>query len=114
MATILDSFTWVVSPTGALGYPGPKMPYVATVVEVSSYVTAATSATFNIEERSTIGSAGTNVLSADQVADVTGESVTSSFGNGSLAKDSFLWLDVASISGTPGYLQVGITFSYSV
>lgn len=114
MATIIDSFSWIVTPAGAAGYPGPKMPYAATVIEVSSYVTAATSATFNIEERGTIGSAGTDVLSADQVADITGESVTSSFGNDSLAKDSFLWLDVASISGTPGYLSVTIAFSYSV
>jgi len=114
MATILDSFTWVVSPTGALGYPGPKMPYAATVVEVSSFVTAATSATFNIEARDTIGSAANNVLTTDMVADVTGESVTSSFNDGAIAKDQFLWLDVASIVGTPGYLQVCITFSYSV
>lgn len=114
MATIYDSFTWIVQPAGAAGYPGPKLPYAATVVEVSSYVTAATSATFNVEERSTIGSAGTDVLSADQVADTNGESVTSSFANDGLAANSYLWLDVASISGTPGYLSVTLAFTYTV
>jgi hypothetical protein len=114
MATITDSFTWIVMPTGALGVPGPKMPYAATVTEVSSYVTAATSATFNIEERSSIGSAGTNVLSSDQVADTNGESITSSFGNSGLASGCYLWLDVASVSGTPGTLQVTIAFTYEV
>lgn len=114
MATIYDSFTWVTAVTGAVGVPGPKMPYAATVVEVSAYVTAATSATFNIEERSSIGSAGTDVLTADQVADTDGESVTSSFANDSLASGSYLWLDVASVSGTPGTLQVTIAFTYTV
>jgi hypothetical protein len=90
------------------------MPYAATVTEVSSYVTAATNAVFNIEERSSIGSAGTDVLSADQTATTTGASVTSSFANSDLAANSYLWLDVASVSGTPGYLQVTIAFTYTV
>lgn len=114
MATVTDSFTWLVQPTGAAGYPGPKLPYAATVTEVSSYVTAATSATFNIEERSSIGSAGTDILSSDQVADTDGESVTSSFNNSALAQNSYLWLDVASVSGTPGYLSVTLAFTYTV
>jgi hypothetical protein len=90
------------------------MPYACTVVEVSSFVTAATSATFNIEARDTIGSAANEVLTDDMVADVTGESVTSSFNDSAIAKDQFLWLAVASIVGTPGYLAVTIAFSYSV
>lgn len=115
MATITDSFCWVI-PNDLLavqGYPGPKMPYAATVTEVSSYVTAATDCDFNIEERDTIGSAGTNVLSADQVADTNGASTTSSFGNDSLAADSYLWLDVSAVD-TTGDLTVTLKLTYEV
>jgi len=115
MATIYDSFTWVI-PQSLLevgGWPGPKMPYAATVTEVSGYVTAATDCDINVEERSSIGSAGTNVLSSDLVCDADGASVTSSFGNSSLASGCYLWLDISAVD-TTGDLQVTIAFSYTV
>jgi hypothetical protein len=77
----------------------------STAIRLSSYVTSATSATFNIEERTSPDSSGTNLLGSDQVATTTGASTTS-FSNSSLAADSFLWLDISAISGSPGYLQV--------
>ena len=90
------------------GIPGPRLKAAQTATRIDSYVTAATSATFNIEERSTIGSAGSNLLASDQVADVTGETTTS-FADSALGADNWLWLDIASVSGTPLILVVTLS-----
>jgi hypothetical protein len=90
------------------GIPGPRLKLAAIATRIDSYVTAATSVTFNIEERSTIGSAGSNLLGADQVADVNGE-MTTSFDDSALAADNWLWLDISGVSGTPTLLVVTLS-----
>jgi hypothetical protein len=107
----IRTYTWVVANPVAGGIPGPRLKAAQTATRIDSYVTAATSVTFNIEERSTIGSAGTNLLASDQVADVTGETTTS-FADSALAADNWLWLDIASVSGAP--LIVVVTLSTTV
>jgi len=102
------TFSWVISNPAVGGFPGPRLYQAHTAVRIDSYVTAATSATFNIEERSTIGSAGTNLLGSDQVATVTGASTTS-FSDSSLAADNWLWIDISAVSGTPGQVVITLT-----
>jgi hypothetical protein len=102
------TFSWVITNPVAGGIPGPRLKVAATAIRIDSYVTSATSVTFNIEERSTIGSAGSNLLASDQVADVNGETTTS-FDDSALAADNWLWLDIASVSGTPAILVVTLT-----
>ena len=75
------------------------LPYYCTVIRVSANVIGGTSCTFNIEERSTLGSAGTNILSSDMVADANGEIVTSGFNNSSLAASNYLTVDISAVSG---------------
>lgn len=102
------TYYWIVDNPSVKGIPGVKLKHNHTVVSIDSYVTAATSATFNIEERSTIGSAGTDILSSDQVATVTGATDTS-FANKALDDGNWLWLDISAVSGTPTTLIVVIT-----
>jgi hypothetical protein len=90
------------------GILGPRLKEANTAVRIDSHVAAATSATFNIEERSTIGSAGSNLLAADQVADVNGETTTS-FADSALAADNWLYLDISAVSDTPGQLVVTLS-----
>ena len=78
------------------------------IERIDSFVTAATSATFNIEHRGTIGVAGSNLLASDQVATTTGASGTS-FSVSSLTADYWIWLDISAVSGTPGIVTVTLT-----
>lgn len=105
---IYTIFNWLVGSPAVGGIAGPKLPQGFTVVEVSSYVTSATSATFNVEERTSPESAGTNLLASDQAADADG-TTTSTIDNSALAKDSWLYLDISAIDGTPAILSVTVT-----
>jgi hypothetical protein len=102
------TYTWVIATPAVGGVLGPRLKEAHTATRIDSYVAAATSATFNIEERSTIGSAGSNLLSSDQVADVNGETTTS-FADSALAADNWLYLDISATSGTPGQLVVTLS-----
>jgi len=85
------SFYWGVQDTvleeDLVGY---KIPWDATIIEISSYTDNNTT-TFNIEERgeSTPNSAGTDALAADQVADTNGEQATS-FSNADFTEGTWI------------------------
>jgi hypothetical protein len=80
-----------------------------TVTRIDAYVAAATSVTFNIEERSTIGSAGSDIMSSDLVADVDGASDLGAFNDSSLAAGNWLWVDISAVDGTPGQIIITLT-----
>lgn len=105
----LRVYTWVISSPATGGVLGPRIPEACTVTRIDSYVAAATSVTFNIEERSAIGSAGTDILASDQAADTDGASQTSSFNNDSLAAGNWLYVDISAVSGTPGQVVISLT-----
>lgn len=86
--------------------PGPKLKEAETVVRLTSWTIGGTSATFNIEERSAVGSAGSNILTSDKAANTTEDNVTSSFNDSSLAADNHLVVDISAVSGTVSYLCI--------
>ena len=90
------TYTWVIKSPSAGGVPGPKLAMGAIAVAVSAYAVGGTSVTFNIETRSTIGSAGTDIMGSDLVATTSG-AVSAS--GASLPAGNWLWLDIASVSG---------------
>ena len=61
--------------------------------------------TYNIEEASSVGGAGTDLLSADQVADATGE-IATSFSNTTLTEGNYLIVAVTSVASTPGQVEI--------
>lgn len=97
-------FAFTISAPAVGGIPGPRVPWACTITRLGSYTTAGT-VTFNIEDRTTIGSAGTNILSSDQVADTTGEEVTSSFNKSSMAAGEYVFVDISAVS-TPGTVTI--------
>jgi len=106
----LRTYSWVIANPAVGGIAGPKMLEEHAVVQIDSYTTAATSVAFNIENRTTIGSAGTDIMTAEQTAVVAG-AVTDLSGVTwkSLQKDSWLWLDISNVTGTPGQIIVTLT-----
>lgn len=104
----IRTYTWVIGSPAVGGVLGPRLKAGQTCLRLDSHVAASTSVTFNIEERSTLGSAGTNIVASDQVATTTGASTTS-FSNAGLAADNWLHVDISAVSGTPG--QVSMTLA---
>lgn len=103
-----SGYTWTIMSPTVRGLPGPRLYQNQTAVRIDAYVTAATSVTFNIEERTTIGSAGTNLLTADLVADIDGVTTTT-INNPNLDSGNWLWLDISAVDGTPDVLVVTLT-----
>lgn len=95
----------ILSPTASSDITEIRIPWTCTVKRLGS-VTDTGTVTFNIEERTTIGSTGTDILSSDQVADSTGEEVTSSFNLSTLTAGRYRYLRIASVSGTPGVVSI--------
>lgn len=102
------TFTWTIRDPAVGGIAGPRLHVDETVLRIDAFVIGGTSATFNIEERTAIGSSGTNLLSSDQVATTSGAYATS-FSNSSLGAGNWLWIDVSAVSGTPTELVVVLT-----
>jgi hypothetical protein len=93
------TYTWVVDTPVAGGIPGPRLKTLHTATRIDSFIVGGTFVQFNIEERSVIGSTGTNIMGTDMSADANGETTTS-FTNPSLAADNWLWLDISGVSGS--------------
>ena len=103
----IRTFTWVVASPSVGGIPGPHLGEACTVTRVSSCVAGTGTVDFNIEERSVPNSSGVNLMAADQVADANGAEGTS-FSNSGLAQDSWLWLDISAVDGSPTTLSVTV------
>ncbi len=99
-------FVWII-PDPAVGTVGQvPIPWPCTVTEMKGNVDGGTSATCNIEHRSTPGSAGTDILSSDMAADTNGETVSSSFNETSLTKDNHLTVAISAVSGAVTTLTI--------
>jgi len=79
-----------------------------TAQKIEAYVFGGTSVTFNVEERTTPGSAGTDMMTNDLVA-TTSKTTDSSLANGGLADGNTLALDISAVSGTVAYVAITIT-----
>lgn len=106
--TKVKTHTWVIRNPAVGGVLGPRISEAQTASRIDAYVTAATSVTFNIEKRSTIGSAGTNLMASDLAATTSGASQTS-FAASALASGDWLWVDISAVSGTPGQVVIVLT-----
>lgn len=86
-----------------------RIPWDCTVTRFDGNTVGGTSCTVNGEERGTLGSSGTDILSSDMVADADGESVTSSFNNSSLAEGNHLTISISAISGAVSEVNIAVT-----
>jgi len=100
-------FTWSVRNPIAGGIPGPRLKEGQICTRLDSYVTSGTNCIYNVEDRTSIGTFGTNVGS-DRTATTTGNSLIV-FTGGTLPADSWLWLNIKSQSGNPSNLVVTLS-----
>jgi len=105
-------FSWSVRNPGAGGIPGPRLTEDYTCSRVDSFIISGTNCIFNIEDRTNVGLSGTNIMT-DQTALTTAIS-TSSFTSGNLPADSWLWLNIKSVSSLPTNLAVTLSTTVSV
>lgn len=100
---------WRIDSPSVSGYAGPRIYQDCTVVKVSAFVVGGTSVDLNVEERasSTPGTAGTNLMSSELVADADGADTTS-FSNADLAADNWLWVDVSAVDGSVSQLLITV------
>lgn len=79
-----------------------------TAAKIEAYVFGGTSVTFNIEERTSPGSAGTNMMTSDMDA-TTSKTTDSSLANGGLAAGNTLALDISAVSGAVNFIAITIS-----
>ncbi len=99
-AKTVSRLLYIESPQATDVIPMAYVGDAVTVIAIRS-VTDAGTVTFNIEQRGkfTPATAGTDCLSADQVADTTGEEVTSSFAAATVPADNWLVFVASAMSG---------------
>jgi hypothetical protein len=87
-----------------------KAPYGMTITALDCIVSAATSATINIQECDSAGANCVDTATSDLACDTDGANTTT-LNNATVDSGDWLKLDVASISGTPGTLTVTVTYT---
>jgi hypothetical protein len=87
-----------------------KAPYGMTITALDCIVSAATSATINIQECDSAGANCVDTATSDLACDTDGANTTT-LNNAVIDSGDWLKLDVASISGTPGALTVTVTYT---
>ena len=87
-----------------------KAPYNMSMVALDCIVSAATSATINIQECDANGANCSDTATSDLVCATTNTNTTT-FSNASIDSGDWIKLDVASISGDPGTLTVTATYN---
>jgi len=105
----LRTFGWVISDPAVETVGQVRIPWNCTVTRVDANTLGGTSCTFNIEERNTLGTSGTDILSLDMTADANGETVTSGFNNASLAAGNHLAVDISAVSGVVDFVSITVT-----
>jgi hypothetical protein len=105
----IRTFTWIVSLPATGRIPGPRVPEGYTATRLDCYVASGNATvTFNIEECSVPGVAGTNIMTNDLVGDANGVNTTT-FSNAGLAAGSWLWLDISATANTPTQAVITLT-----
>jgi hypothetical protein len=92
------TYTWPVILPVIGGIPGPFLVGKCTVLGIYAYCIDGTSVTFNIEERSIVGTTGVNLMSADLAA-YHYQTGVESFAHPVLSGGRWLWLDLSNVVG---------------
>jgi hypothetical protein len=102
--------TWVLSAPAIGGVPGPKIATNATAKKINAYtISTGTAVTFNIENRATVGAAGTNLMAAELSCSAADASGAINAGTSVLTAGNWLWIDISGTSGSPAAVVICLT-----
>lgn len=102
-------FCWVIAYPTTGGILGTRIAQNLTATRVDAYTSGGTSCTFNIEQRSTIGTTGTNIMTSDMVADSNGE-IDTTLANPNLVEGNWLYVDISAVSGAVEQVVIVLTY----
>lgn len=87
-------------------------PVAITVTDVRSHITGATNVVFNINHASTRTGTGLDVFSSDiTLTSTAGQSNNSGFDDETIPANSWVWVDIVSVSGTPTQFHATVIFT---
>jgi hypothetical protein len=102
--------TWVISAPAVGGIPGPRIGVNGTAKQINAYtISADTTVDFNIENRATVGAAGTDLMAADLACSLANASGAINAGVSALTAGNWLWIDISGTSGSPAALVITLT-----
>ena len=103
---------YIESPAATDVIPMAYLPDAATIIAIRS-VTDAGTVTFNIEQRGkfTPATAGTDCMTADQVADTTGEEITAAFNDDTVPADNWLVFVASAVASSPTKVWVSVEYT---
>ena len=102
-------YLWVVNTPQVGGNPGLRLYDDMTILRIDSFCipvvesSTGTTVTFNIEDRTIIGTTGTTIYSGTTVSSGLSEDVSIM-----ITKDHWLWLDISNVVDSPNKLVVSV------
>lgn len=89
-----------------------RTPVAITVISVESYIIGTTNVVFNINHASAADGSAINVFTSDiTLTSVTGQTNNSGFNDNTIPANSWIWLEIVSISATPTHFHATINYT---
>jgi len=87
-------------------------PVAITITDVRSHITGTTNVVFNIQHASTRTGTGLDVFSSDiTLTSTAGQSNNSGFNDETIPANSWVWLNITSVSGTPTLFSATVIYT---
>ena len=87
-------------------------PVAITVTDVRSHITGTTNVVFNIQHASTRTGTGLNVFTSNiTLTSTAGQSNNTGFNDATIPANSWVWVEIASVSGTPSRFHATVVYT---
>ena len=87
-------------------------PVAITVTDVRSHITGTTNVVFNIQHASTRTGTGLDVFTSDiTLTSTAGQSNSTGFNDATIPANSYVWVEVVSVSGTPSRFHATVIYT---
>lgn len=111
LPTLRESVT-IVDPTDADDVTLFFTPVAITITDVRSHITGTTNVVFNIQHASTRTGTGLNVFTSDiTLTSTSGQSNNTGFNDATIPANSWVWVNIASVSGTPSMFHASLMYT---
>ena len=111
LATLRESVT-IVDPTDTDDVTIFFTPVAITITDVRSHITGTTNVVFNIGHASTRTGTQLDVFTSDiTLTSTSGQSNNSGFNDATIPANSWVWLEIVSVSGTPDLFHASIIYT---